>query len=47
MTIGVYIEKVFICKWYLTTNYHRLNIDAIKKYSIRVRLNSRWNPHLS
>ena len=47
MTVGVYMEKVFIYKWYLTTNYHCLNIDAIEKCSIRMRLNSRWNPHLS
>ena len=47
MIVGVYIEKGFICKWYLITNYHRLNIYAVKESSISMIFNSRWNPHLS
>nr|DAS50411.1 MAG TPA: hypothetical protein [Caudoviricetes sp.] len=47
MITRIYVEKSSICKWYLTTNYHRLNIYAVKKCSMPMRLNSRWNPHLS
>ena len=46
MTVSVYIEKGFICKWYLTTNYHYFNVFTFKESSIPMRFNCGWNPYL-
>ena len=46
MSVGIYIEKTFICKWSLATNYHYFNVFTFKESSIPMKFNCGRNPDL-